>query len=208
MLKEFLAPYVYYNQEAAGGGAGATGTAGDPPAQQAGQTSTGTAGGDTGGAEARFTQEEVNRFLAEEKRKFKQQMEAEQLRAKATADAEALAKAGEFQQLAEQRQVRLSQIEQELQADKERAEAYAAAMEQQLKARLKALPEEIRAMDPGGDILTRYEWVGKAEAAAQKLIQQRPAGTPGGPRGTGGAPPAGPNLDDLKDQHRARIGGL
>lgn len=191
MIQGFLDPYVYFTPDGAAGGAaggaGAAGTASDQAGQQA-TTTTGTPSGTTGGAEARFTQEEVNRFLAEEKRKLKQAADAEAARLKQAVEDKARAEAGEYQQLAEQRALKLAEVEQQKLSAEERLAAYGAAMEDQLRARLKALPEEMRSLDPGGDILARYEWVARAEVAAAKLKgqqQPRQAGTNIGPNGTG-----------------------
>ncbi len=115
---------------------------------------------------------------------------------------------GEWERLATERQARLEKIESELPTVASRAEAYAAAMEAQIKARVKALPEELRDLMPEGDVLTRYDQLGKLEAAAAKLTLAPPAprGTPpGGGRTT---PSSAPNMDAIIAEKRARMGGL
>lgn len=123
------------------------------------------------------------------------------------ADAQAKQK-GEWERLANERQARLDKIEAELPTVASRADAYATAMEAQIKARIKALPEELRDLMPDGDVLTRYDQLGKLEAAAAKLTLAPPAprGTP--PGGRTSAAPSSNGLADIIAEKRARIGGL
>jgi hypothetical protein len=162
------------------------------------QTDAGATGGTQPGAgtppapqpEApKFTQDDVNRMIADEKRKLKQQQDEAATKIKREAEEKAALEKGEFEKLANERGARLQQVEAEAMTATERISAYEAEMERQFKARLKALPEEIREMEPGGDMLTRFAWLPKAEAAAVKLAATpvaRPIlSSPGGPRGTG-----------------------
>lgn len=184
MIKGMFGPQTYYAADAGAGGAPAAQTTGDATGQPVPPEGTAQDGGEQAAA---FSQADLNRILAQERRLWQKQQEEAATRARQQAEDEARAKQGEYQQLAEQRATRLTQMETEQQQASERLTAYQTAMEQQLKARLRALPEEIRAMDPGGDVLQRYDWVAKAEAAAQKLAVQRTPGTPSGPEGTGGS---------------------
>ena len=158
---------------------------------------------------ASFTQEQLNAAIAEEKRKWKRQQDEAAAEVKRKADEEARIKAGEFESVANERATRITALEAEHTAASEQLTRYQEEMERQIKARLKVLPEEIRAMAPEGDALTRFAWLEKAEAAAKTLTATRTPGTPAGPRGSGVAASGGAaNADDLKAQKRARIGGL
>lgn len=137
---------------------------------------------------ATLTQEQFNAALAEEKRKWKAQQDAAADKARKDAEDKAAQEKGEFEKLASERGTRLSQIETEHTATTERLTAYEAEMERQIKARLRSLPEEIKAMAPEGDTLARFAWLDKAEAAAAKLAATTTPGTPSGPRGSGAQP--------------------
>lgn len=173
--------------------------AGNQPSVQQG---TGTQP-DTSG-DRRFTQDEINAILAREKKQWRADEDTKIARARQQADDEAKAKQGEFQALADQRATKITELEAKSQGAEERLTAISEAMEKQAKARMKALPEEIRAMAPEGDVLALYTWLEKAEAAAAKLGTQapRPNGTPPGPRGTGAASVVS-NTADLIAQKRA-----
>lgn len=110
---------------------------------------------------------------------------------RAAAEQAAAAK-GEFEKLATERGARLAQIEAEHTAQSERYTALVELIEKQARGRIQALPDEIRAMKPDGDVVTLLDWLGKAETAAAKLTAQRTPGTPPGPRGAGGTTPAAP----------------
>jgi hypothetical protein len=135
-----------------------------------------------------LTQEQFNAALAEEKRKWKQQQDAIADRARKDAEDKAAQEKGEFEKLASERGQRLAQIEAEHATANEQLTAYREEMERQIKARLRSLPEEIRAMAPEGDSLVRFAWLEKAEAAAAKLAATTTPGTPAGPRGSGTPP--------------------
>lgn len=154
-----------------------------------------------------FSQDDVNRFVAEEKRKWKQQQDEATNRAKQQAEEAAASARGEFEQLATERASRIVALESEHQTVTERLTAMEAEIERQVKARLRALPEEIRAMAPDADALTRYAWLEKAETAAAKLVQVVPTnGTPGGPRGIGTAVATATDTD-LIAKKRAQMTG-
>lgn len=175
--------------------AGATGGAqpgtGTPPASQ---------------SEApKFNQDDVNRMIADEKRKFKQQHDDAAAKVKRESDERAALEKGEFEKLASERGSRLEKAEAAALSGNERLAAFETEMERQFKARLKVLPDEIREMEPDGDVLTRFAWLPKAEAAAVKLagsIPPRPnLSSPSGPRGTGGS--TATHAPDLAAQKRA-----
>ena len=161
---------------------------------------------------ASFTQDDLNRIVAEERRKWQQAQKDATDKAKREADEQARVKAGEFEAVATERQQRLSALEAEHTTATERVTAMTEAMERQIKARLKALPEELRDLIGTGDVLAQYEQLGKLEAAAAKLAPAQPAprvpgGTPSGPRTTTSAP-AAPNLDQTIEEKRRQIGTL
>lgn len=145
---------------------------------------------------ARF--DEINRELVEA-RKWRQQREQadEVAKKKQQKDADEQAQQkGEFEKLAVERQTRLDALEQQQASTSERLQALTDAMEKQIRSRLKALPDELRDLVPDeADVLTRYDLIGKAEIAAQKLapaqVQPRTAGTPAGPQGNGARSTAG-----------------
>lgn len=156
---------------------------------------------------AAFTQDDVNRFLADERRKWKQQQDQAAARARQEAEEAAAKEKGEFEKLAGERGARLEAIEREHQSAQAALAARDALLEQQVKARLKNLPEAARSKMPAGDVIAQISWLDAVEAATQAALPRTP-GTPGGPRGSG-APgaPANP-LSDLIAEKRARIGGL
>lgn len=160
---------------------------------------------------AAFTQEQLNAAIADEKRKWKQQQDQQVAEAKrVAAETEAAAK-GEFEKLATERGTRLTALETEHTTTTAQLTAYQAAMEVQIKARVKALPEELRDLLVEGDVLTRYEQLGKLEAAAAKLAPVAPTTprqTPSGPRGPGSGPSVQPNNADLLAEKRAQVGGF
>lgn len=177
---------------------------------------TGTAAGNQAGADApasagtppaatqeasRFSQDQLNTLLAEEKRKWKQQHDEAARKVRQEAEEAAAAQRGEFEKLATERASRIAALETDLASRDARITALTEEIERQSKARLRALPEEIRAMAPEGDVLALYAWLGKAEAAAAKIGAPAPAGTPPGPRGSGAAPLQ--TGDDLVARKRA-----
>lgn len=152
-----------------------------------------------------FTQDELNAFLAEERRKLQQQQRDTDAKTKADAEAKAAEANGEFQKLANQRQADLDRLTAERTTEQEQLTAYRDEMERQVVERIRALPEELRTLDPGGDALARFTWLGKAEAAAAKLTQAqqvRSPGTPPGPRG-GMIASAGTTSEEILARKRA-----
>jgi hypothetical protein len=150
-----------------------------------------------------FTQEQFNSALADERRKWKAAQDEAARKIKQDADDKAAQEKGEFEKLANDRQARITVLEQEQASAGEQLTALQEAMEKQIKARIRALPEELRDMIPEtADVLTRYELVGKAEAAAAKLGKPAIPSTPPGPRGSGAQPPVG-QAPDVTAQKRA-----
>jgi len=179
-------------QQTDAGATGGTQTGPTPPAVEA----------------PKFTQEDVNRILAEEKRNFKKAQDDSAAKIRRETEEKAALEKGEFEKLANERGSRLAQVEAEYTTTAERVSAYEAEMERQIKARLKALPEAIRDLDPGGDMLTRFAWLPKAEALAASFAAAPPAPRQTPPGGRTSAAPAGNGLADIIAEKRARIGGL
>lgn len=147
---------------------------------------------------ARF--DEVNGELQKLRRA---QQQAEQA-AKAESDRQAAAK-GEFEKLANERGARVEALERDHATATERLTSLTEAMEAQIKARIKGLPDELKDMIPDtADVLTRYDLVGKAEVAATKLTA--PASPPRPPLRTpqgGGTGTTNTSSSDLLAQKRA-----
>jgi len=142
---------------------------------------------------ARF--KEVNDALAELRRK-----DAERETREKSAAEQRAKEQGQWEKLASDRETELATLKPQVETTTARAQALEEVMEKQIKERAKALPEELRAMMPDGDVLAQFAWLGKAEIAAQKLVIQRSPGTPVGPSGIGvTAPPVG----DVVAQKRA-----
>jgi len=155
---------------------------------------------------ATLTQEQFNAAMAEEKRKWKTQQATDAAEIARKADEVARVKAGEFESLATERATRIAALEAAQTTTAEQLTAYQAEMDRQIAARLAALPAELKALDPGGDALSRFAWLAKAETAAAKLAPvapRPPLGTPRGPIGNGAATPAGGPPPDLIAQKKA-----
>ena len=186
----------------------ATSTAGagtTPGAGTGGSTSAAT----TPEGEKRFTQAEVNAFLAEERRKADEKRKADEARAKAQAAEAAAKESGEWKTLAETVTHERDRLSAEHTATTERYAALAGQVEALIKAQLKELPDEIAALAPGGDDLAaRLEWVAKARKAASKVATAQTPGTPSGPRGAGAAAVVQPSQADLIEQKRRQIGAF
>lgn len=134
---------------------------------QAGQTT--PAETTTTATEKTFTQAELDRVvqqrLAEEKDRAKKAVQKD----KEAADEAARLKAGEFETLATERGAKVTTLEQQVETLTAQLKTYQDAIAAQLTERVKALPEELRALDPDGDPVARLAWLVKAEAAAKKL---------------------------------------
>lgn len=172
-----------------------------------GGTPTGSSTPPAPGAGATLTQEQVNAIVAEERRKWKAAQDAAAAAARRKADEAAAQAAGEWQTVAQAAQAERDRLAAARTADAARLTALTESMEKQINARVRALPEALRDLIPAdADVLTRYDLIGKAEAAAQTLAGDAP------PRGTHAGPSrsqaAAASADEaiLADK-RARFGG-
>lgn len=114
----------------------------------------------------------------------KAEKNAEETRKKAEADA--AAKNGEWQKLAEQREAELSEKAkalEELTSLKERAERYEKTMKAQLEAARKGLPDPITALLDKMDTMDQLEWLAENKS---KLNVKGPPDTPSGSGNGGG----------------------
>lgn len=144
--------------------------------------------------EKKFSQADFDAAIKERlERERKTASEKHQKDKDAAAEQERI-KAGESQAVAEERLTKLQAAEAERDRLKTDHAALVEVVKKENQARMKALPEELRAMIPDGDDVTaQRELIIKAEAAAAKLGISRAPGTPPGPRGSGapnGTPPA------------------
>jgi hypothetical protein len=139
--------------------------------------------------------DEVNTEL----KKLREWQQAQERERQAAAD-KAAAERGEWEKVATERQQRITDLESRLTPATERLSALEGEISKQVQKRVRALPAEIREMQPDGDVLALLSWVDKAEAAAAKLGTTAPSGTPPGPRGNGMAPRA--DAGDLVTQKR------
>lgn len=130
-------------------------------------------------------------------KKWKDEQEA----AARAAQEKQAAERGEWEKVATERAQRIADLETQLTPATKRLEAFEAELTRQLQKRVRALPAEIREMQPDGDALALLAWVDKAEAAAAKIAQ--PLGTPAGPRGTGIVPRADADAASVLAQKRA-----
>ena len=116
--------------------------------------------------------DEVNTEL----KKLREWQQAQERERQAAAD-KAAAERGEWEKVATERQQRIADLESRLTPATERLSALEGEIDKQVQKRIRALPAEIREMQPEGDVLTRLAWVDKAEAAAAKLTPPWLAGS-------------------------------
>jgi hypothetical protein len=145
----------------------------------------------------KFTQADLDRVAAktrdEERRKAKEvkdKEDRERLEAKAKEQ-------GEFEKLASSHKAKLDEIEPKLEATTKELDAYREEVSKLVKAKLKALPEEVRDISPAQfaedksitNPLDVLAWLPKGEALAEKL-EGKPVvyGAGKDPKPTGGTP--------------------
>lgn len=109
-----------------------------------------------------YTQADLDRARDEERKKI----EAKQAADKKKTEEAALTEQQKYKELAEQRGTELEQ----LRAKAEQADTYAKRLNDLIEAELKDWPEEAKALDPGGDDLSkRFDWLEKARPLVGKL---------------------------------------
>lgn len=156
-------------------------------------------------ADKKFTQADLDRIAAktrqEERDKAKaakDKEEKERLEAEAT-------KQGEFQKLADERKLKIDELEPQVATLTGEIEKYKSTVADIVKAELKALPEEVRDMSPGTydddksltNPLDVLAWLPKGKTLAEKLNGQSASkGNKPSPRANG--------RDDPKADERAK----
>jgi len=117
--------------------------------------------------EPKFTQEDVTRIV---KRELKDAAD----KAKKAADDEAARQKGEFEKLATGYKTELDEI-------KPKYEAATAALSTLLESEMKALPDNIRKLQPSDDPIQLAAWIPKAKELAETIVDK--AAIPGNVRG-------------------------
>ncbi len=120
---------------------------------------------------------------------------------------------GKFEELAEKRLTEITTLSTDrdgLQQQNDDLTARLKAFEDQAEAdytaSVKALPEELRDLAPGGDLLTRREWLAKAQKTAEKLAKSRPRdGNGPNPHATGPTADAADDAARLRQRQRTRL---
>jgi DNA-binding transcriptional MerR regulator len=184
----------------------ATGDAGSTSAATGAATQTATTSAD----DRRFTQADLDRIVSD---RIAREKDAEKERTKKAQEAareQERIKAGELQAVAEERAAKLADLEPKVATLTETLTARDDLIEQLIKPRVKALPEEFQALLPDGDIAARVTALLKVEKAAEKAQALRSPGTPSGPRGSGAQSSVsnGGGFDAILAEKRSRIGGL
>jgi hypothetical protein len=104
---------------------------------------------------------------------------AEQSAAEAARKAEEdrMAQQNEWRELAQKRLERITELEPQATQQAERLTRMEAMLLGQLEAEIKDWPAELKQLDPGkdADLLSRFDWLQKSRALAQKLITRTPA---------------------------------
>lgn len=123
---------------------------------------------------------------AEERLAALEQAEAERAAAKQKADEEEAVKRGEFERLATERATLLEAEKQQREALAARVQAFEDRERQRIDAGLAAIPDDLKAFDPGADapLDQRAAWFDKAAALAAERAKTAPTNlrTPQTPR--------------------------
>lgn len=136
---------------------------------------------DNGGqtAEARaFTQAEVDRIVKERLERAAEKAAREQEKARADAEAKALAEQGEFKKLYEQSQARAAELEQQaagVEPLKEQVKRLEKALGGYRDAQFAAVPEHVQALLKRLDVVEQLEWL---TANGAKLNPNAPPSKP------------------------------
>lgn len=191
----------------AGGGAAGAEAGAETPAK----TGDGTGGqdespaGDAGEKQPTFTQDQLEKIIADrlERERKKAEKEAEKVKREATE--QALAEQQKFQELAQARQARLLELEpalaaaeSELATTQERLKRYETALTGYRDALLPAVPEHVQTLLKGMDVAEQLTWLSEnAEKFATDKQQLPGFRLPQTPR------PAGEN-GQMSDEERRR----
>lgn len=181
-------------QTAGEAGSSATpGTSGAATPPQTGGMDTGTTAGGV------FTQADIDRIVKDRLAEEKRRQEARDKKLQEEADARRKAEAGQFQELAQQREAQLTQTAAELEATRQQLAAYEAMLSASYEARLKALPKDARrAVEgiPGLSVAQRLAWL---EENAALFVKTPP------PDINTGATQSGPQAGEMTEQDKQRL---
>jgi uncharacterized coiled-coil protein SlyX len=139
-------------------------------------------------SEAEF-QKRVDDMLAERLERERKKSEKAAQKAREDAQAEAAAKNGEWQSLAEQRAVKVAELETQLtslEASKAQADRYGEALSQQVTALRKDVPKHLLPLLDKLDVAEQLEWLASNREQIAPPPVQKPNGVPATPRAQGG----------------------
>lgn len=126
--------------------------------------------------EAKFTQADIERIIAERLDRERKKAEEKAAKAQAEAEAKALAEQNQFKELAEKHAQRIAQLE----AIEPKAQRYEAALVKLLEAQRKSIPEHVITLLDKLDVADQLEWIATNQA---KIAP--PSGAPATPKATG-----------------------
>jgi hypothetical protein len=147
-----------------------------------------------------FTQEDVDKLIAKKLKEEQKRLQKEQ------EEQEAL-KQGEYAKIAEQAKAEAENTR--VQYDNLYAEhtRLQDVIEKGIADRIKALPEELQAMLPEGNVTERLTALQKAEVAAKKLALDSTKGTPKGSKNLGTNSPGNTTQDNVATKMKSGFYG-
>ena len=128
--------------------------------------------------EAKFTQADIERIIAERLDRERKKAEEKAAKAQAEAEAKALEEQKQYKELAEKHAARIAQLE----AIEPKAQRHEAALVKLLEAQRKSIPEHVITLLDKLDVADQLEWIAGNQS---KLIQ--PSGAPATPKAGAGA---------------------
>ena len=158
--------------------------------------------------ERAFTQADVDRIVKERIEREKAKGEAAAQKARQAAEAQALAEQGKFKELSESQGKRIAELEataQELQAAQGQLKKYQQALAEYRDAQYAGIPDHIKALLEGRDILDQMAWL---TANQEKLKPAAPPAEVKPPdiNATQRGVPAGRQTDEQRREIAARLG--
>lgn len=175
-------------------------TTGTQPGKQAGPAQ---------GNEARaFTQADVDRIVKERIEREKAKGEVAAQKARQAAEAQALAEQGKFKELSETQGKRIAELEataEELKAAQGQLKKYQQALSEYRDAQYAGIPEHIKALLDGRDILDQMAWLTANQEKLKPAAPPAPAQPPD-INATQRGVPAGRQTDEQRREIAARLG--
>lgn len=135
---------------------------------------------DESDGEKKFTQDDVDRFIADRLAREKAKREKDTTKAREEAEAKALEEQQEYQELATKRQQRIETLEAEvdrLSAVEEKATKYEGALTQHLETRMEGIPAGIQSLLKDRDPVDQMAWLTENQP---ELTQDMPGSPPAG----------------------------